>query len=60
MSRYIPIVDPALLIKANLKAEAHQRGRYILIFDHEDLTEIAEGTSLEQVIAKKYEQLLLI
>jgi Holliday junction resolvase-like predicted endonuclease len=47
--------DAALKVR-----EARQRGRYILVLDAGDLRRIVEGASLEHVIEKKYEQLLLI
>jgi hypothetical protein len=40
--------------------EARQRGRYILVFDREDLRQMVEGAPLEDIIERKYEQLLLI
>jgi len=40
--------------------EARQRGRYILVFDRHDLKEIAGGTSLDQMIEKKYDATILI
>ena len=40
--------------------EARQRGRYILVLDHHDLQEIADGMSLTHVVEKKYGETILI
>jgi dCTP deaminase len=40
--------------------EARQRGRYILIFDRDDLQQIADGVSLGDIVERKYDETILI
>lgn len=40
--------------------EKRQQGHYIILFDRQDLKEIAKGTHAAEVIERKYDALCLI